>query len=143
MSPSPSSSRSMYTRPCTLTHTDTHPCTMAGAHTRMGPRGCPGTPQAQGPPGPGPRHSVKRPSARPGCPGISCWTLVLGMLAPQRGPGEAAASGSELINPLGKEVLQHHPPEETQECVRGTAPIGSPEMGRHQVLGPRQFLTSS
>lgn len=46
-----------------------------------------------------------------GRPGTSCWAVVLGRLAPQRGPGEAAASVREPVNPLGKEVLAAGPPD--------------------------------
>lgn len=75
---------------------------MAGALTPAG-RGPPGSPQAAALLGRAGRASVGRPR-RLGLHGnqLPGGRRALGMLAPQRGPGEAAASSPEPINPLGK-----------------------------------------
>lgn len=76
-------------------------------HSR-GPTQPPGSPAGRRPGRPGPRSSGWRPRG-PRCPGTSCWAVVLGMLAPQRGPGEAAASGSEpIITPWGSRCYNTH-----------------------------------
>lgn len=122
--PSPSSPRSMYTRPCTLTRTRHTPVHNGRRSHSRGPTRLPRNPAGRRPSWPGPQAFGQEAPQPLAAQEPAAGRFVLGMLAPQRGPGEAAASSLEPINPLGKEVLQH-PPAGTLQCV-GVQPQMAP-----------------
>lgn len=89
------------------------------------------------PRGPG-RPSPAAALARSPQPENQLQAVVLGLLAPQRGPAEAAASSSEPVNPLGKSVLLHPPagPAGSQGAAATEHPPRAPTARGRDVPGP-------